>query len=582
MTAGNLLDIFHALVLSLVTGVPLLGALGCCLSSARRARWSLLPWTTVPALLVSLTIPGDLVVQVPWFFMGGCMGLDQTGRIFLCLSAVIWMLTSFTVAEKFQNRKGELRFSGYFLVAMAGNFGLILAKDMFSFYLFFALMSFASYGLIVHERTSEARRAGNIYLILVMVSEVAMFIALVLIFFKTQSSSLADINENSISMSILIFLFMAFGVKVGALPFQAWMAPAYQQSPIPGATALAGAMVNAGLLGWLRFIPLGVITSDPGAFLFITAGALAALYGVVCGLGQRKPGAVLAFSSMSQMGLMTIIIGLGLYSVKAGEYAVYLLPLYAVHHSLAKGSLFLVYDVVNKGGRLASPLLLIALLLPSLSLAGLPFTGGAIVKTGFKELALVSGTQWYGVSKIFLPVSSIGTTILMLYCSRLLWHKRANKDNSQRVLLWPCFTALAGAAFWLWLWPAAHGLSSHSLDASLLFHSFWPVAVGSGLFLIWLIMAERLKGEKGYLFPETDFGNKAEIAWSALAKKCRTGAEKLYPVPGTSWARKWLSLSATSPLGKKLRKPEKIMGRWSMVGFFYLAVCIILVFCLGS
>ena len=53
------------------------------------------------------------------------------------------------------------RFRVFFLLAMAGNLGLIVAQDMLSFYLGFTLMGLAAYGLIAHPdtRAPDARHA---------------------------------------------------------------------------------------------------------------------------------------------------------------------------------------------------------------------------------------------------------------------------------------------------------------------------------------------------------------------------------------------------------------------------------------
>lgn len=72
------------------------------------------------------------------------------------------------------DQPGRSRFFVYFMLSMTGNLGLILAQNLTSFYLFFALMSFASYGLVVHERSVEALHAGRIYIILVVIGEMAL------------------------------------------------------------------------------------------------------------------------------------------------------------------------------------------------------------------------------------------------------------------------------------------------------------------------------------------------------------------------------------------------------------------------
>ena len=57
--------------------------------------------------------------------------------------------------------------------------------------------------------------------------------------------AIADISADSFQLILLFFLYIGFGIKVGALPFHGWMPLAYQVTPLPAAAALAGAMVNA-------------------------------------------------------------------------------------------------------------------------------------------------------------------------------------------------------------------------------------------------------------------------------------------------------------------------------------------------
>jgi len=339
MISANLQTILHALILSLVAGIPLLMAVLCCTPLARTVI-RFLPWAVMPAFVTALTAPIDVIVEVGWFFMGSRMGLDETGRIFLCSAAFIWFLACFSSRSLLKDDHNQTRFLVFFLTAMAGNFGLILAQGVLGFYLFFAVMSFAAYGLVVHKGTDEAAKAGRVYLTLVMIGEVALCTALIILVHDTGSLAIEDIAGVSYQPLTLALLFIGFGVKIGALPLHGWMIPAYQAAPIPAAAVLAGAMVNAGILGWLRFLPLGKTSCPEGAVLFITAGALAAMYGVIIGLNRKQAGAVLGCSSISQMGLITVIFGLGLLDHDAGLNAAPVLILYVVHHSLAKSSLF--------------------------------------------------------------------------------------------------------------------------------------------------------------------------------------------------------------------------------------------------
>ncbi len=562
----------HAILLSLVPGLPLLLALACCLRPPETHR--LLPWAAVPALITPFIVPREVVVTVGWFFMGGHMGLDALGQIFLCTSAFIWLLAALSVRAGLASAPHGPRFSGFFLVAMAGNFGLVLALDMLGFYLFFALMSLASYVLVIHRNTSEARASGRIYLVLVITGEVALFTGLLLLAGSSRSMAIADIAWDSFHPAALVLLFISFGIKIGALPFHFWMPRAYCSAPLPAAAALAGAMVNAGLLGWLRFLPLGKSALPQGAALFIIAGALAAIHGVIAGLGGKNARSVLAYSSISQMGLMTIIAGLGLLSPDAGQQAVVVLTIYAVHHGLAKGSLFFgLYRISDPSGKI-SQLRIAGLLLPALALAGFPLTSGAIAKTGFKELAAGAGAPWQQSLEIFFPMASIGTTLLVLHFIRLLARAESeeNFDQGSR-LTW--LISLAGVATGTWLLPLAAQFASHSLEPAKLWQSLWPVMVGISI----AVPLDKIMGRRQsmYTLPAADLGVLSARLNDLYQRALSSTKMK------TEWLRpgNWQGLMTISTLSPQMRKAENILKRWEVVGLCYVAVCGLLLFLLS-
>ncbi len=568
MTLAGLQTTLYALILSLAAGTPLLMAAALCCTPLKAMVIRLLPWATVPALLVALTAPANVHVEVDWFFMGGRMGIDATGRIFLALAGFVWLLASFSSRSLFKNDQNRVRFFMFFLTAMAGNFGLILAQDMLGYYLFFAMMSFAAYGLVIHKENEDAIRAGRLYLLLVMIGEVALFTALIVLVHSTGGLALKDIAGVSYHPLTLVLLFVGFGVKVGALPLHGWMMPAYQSTPIPAAAALAGSMVNAGILGWLRFLPPGQISCPRGAILFVVMGGLAAAYGVIVGLTQKQAGAVLGGSSISQMGLITVIFGMGLFDQEAGLRAAPVLILYVVHHSLAKSSLFFGYDLFIRQGKTVSRLQLAAILLPAMALAGLPFSSGAIAKTAFKELALSLGEPWSGLSTFFLPATAMATTILMLHFVAVIRRcggsGKTGSTASRTVFVLSCI-AVAGT---LWIWPAARNVATHSVAGVKLLQGLWPVAGGCLLFLVW----RRIAWPTG--LPVED--EKSKTSFDTLV--CRvTGflQEKEEQKPQED--RLVLYLHRLVP---NLRRAEKIMGRWKVVGLSYITLCLCLLFLL--
>jgi multicomponent Na+:H+ antiporter subunit D len=87
---------------------------------------------------------------------------QQVGRLVVnaALLAALWLLAGVYAGGYLRDDPREARFFGLFLLAMTGNFGLIVAQDMVSFCALFALMTFSSYGLVVHTGSDEARRAS--------------------------------------------------------------------------------------------------------------------------------------------------------------------------------------------------------------------------------------------------------------------------------------------------------------------------------------------------------------------------------------------------------------------------------------
>jgi|MTBAKSStandDraft_1061840.scaffolds.fasta_scaffold05662_3 formate hydrogenlyase subunit 3/multisubunit Na+/H+ antiporter MnhD subunit len=561
--------------LSLVAGVPLLLAAGCCARSLRDWSFRLLPLAALPALLALLLAPRGLEIQVEWFFMGGTMGIDAIGRIFLGVTACVWLFAALAAVEKLRDDPHRHRFAGYFLASMGGNFGLILARDILDFYLFFALMSFSAYGLIIHNRTAVAARAGRVYLVLVFLSELAMFTALVLLSARGEVPLAGAIPATDLSPLLIILLFIAFGVKVGALPFQSWMALSYQQAPVPGATALAGAMVNAGILGWLRFFPFGHVVLPGGGVFFIVMGAAAALYGVFFGLYQDRAGRVLASSSISQMGLVTLIAGYGLLSEDAGMSAPILMTLFAVHHSLAKTSLFLGYDLVDRGGRPADAILAAGLLAPCLSLAGLPLTSGAMLKGALKEIAHLGPDAWYVFGTIFLPLSSVGTTILMLHCIRLLrLRSRTGRNGKTTVIAWLWVLSAAGVVMVPWMWQPLRDLAGHSLQAGAVLQSLWPVALGAILALFWFGAGGRLPGKGRWAADFDDLVRWAHVRFLHVLTLLTDFLERMRgkivrDLLQQHGLRKFI-------LSRGPARLERLLGRWPVVFLFYLLLCILL------
>ncbi|MGI9325905.1 MAG: complex I subunit 5 family protein, partial [Pseudomonadales bacterium] len=466
-------DLAFAPILLAVPLLPLLLATGLAIPALRRFCLSLAPWAAVPALAAALLLPTDAVLEVPALLLGARFGVDQTGQAFLLFTGLLWWLAGLFGSHYMADDPGRVRYTAFYLVAMGGSLGISICLDLASFFVLFAVMSFSSYGLVVHNGDEAAKRAARIYIALAVLGETFLFAAIALI--VSNGEAVLPYRGPVSSDALIALLFLGFGIKAGALPLHFWLPLAHPAAPVPASAVLSGAMIKAGLLGWIRFLPLGAVNEPEWGLTFVIAGLAAAFYGALVGVLKDTPKTVLAYSSISQMGLMTIAIGIALTSPEAAPLALAAAVIYALHHGLAKGALFLGVGMATYAGSLRSAVL-IGLLLPAVALMGLPLTSGAVAKAALKSA--VGLTAWSVWLDPLLALAAVGTTLLM---ARFLFtlHSMTNGQHSAKPGLWSSWAALMlTVALLVWFWPPAQTSIEAALSMDKMWGSLWPPLLG--------------------------------------------------------------------------------------------------------
>ena len=232
---------------------PLLGA---SFATWRHGRW-LATIAPLPAFAVASVISSAETVTLDWVLLGIRLGVDDTGRIFLLASALMWIVAAIYDSGRMPRSPDSARFHLFFQLAMAGNFTLVLAQDIASFYLGFTLMGLSAYGLVAHKRSASARYAGKLYLRWTILGEVVLFCALVLIAAHSGGLDFEGLRTATPSHLVVALLVLGFGIKLALPGLHVWLPPAYREAPSAGAAVLSGPMISAGLLGWIRFLPPG-------------------------------------------------------------------------------------------------------------------------------------------------------------------------------------------------------------------------------------------------------------------------------------------------------------------------------------
>jgi formate hydrogenlyase subunit 3/multisubunit Na+/H+ antiporter MnhD subunit len=474
-----------SLLLIATWAVPL-AMLAACLSPRVRARMpALLGVAPLPGLVAALLSHDAAPLVLSDSRLNLTIALEPVAAVLLGAASLLWMVAGIYARSYMSKDPNAARFAEWWLLTLAGSLGVFVAHDLLTFYIAFAVVSLAAWGLVAHDDTPSARRAGVLYIGLAVFGEVCLLLAFALLAAYAPGSSIAiqdvvaALPENPARHYVVALLIAGFGLKAGLLPLHVWLPIAHPAAPMPASAVLSGAIIKAGVIGLILFLPV-----DPGLAGWGTAltviGLLTAYYAVVVGITQQNPKTVLAYSSVSQMGGVAAVLGMGLATGNAS--AAMAAAFLAAHHVLVKGALFLSVGVAaHSGGRRFWMLVLPAGLL-ALALGGLPLTGGALAKLAAKA------PLGDGLVATLVTLAAAGTTLLMLHFWFRLTETRSASPGARATagLLVPwLLMASAAVALPLMLAPGLMGVTvAESLDPKNLWVASWPVLLGIVLVLV--------------------------------------------------------------------------------------------------
>jgi formate hydrogenlyase subunit 3/multisubunit Na+/H+ antiporter MnhD subunit len=407
------------------------------------------------------------------------LALDDVGAMLLGGASLLWCAAGLYASITMRGMPGSSRFAIWWLLTLTGSLGVFIVADMTSFYLVFSLASLAAYGLVSFEDTERARRASRVYMALALLGEALILLGFVMLVTATPGGNplirdaVMMLPGSPLASPAVVLLILGFGLKMGLVPLHVWMPLAHPVAPIPASAVLSGIIVKAGVIGLIRFLPLEVPSPDWGTAL-IVVGLVTAFYGVIVGVTQQQAKTVLAYSTVSQMGVVAAVLGAGLATGAAGTAE--LAAFYALHHLLVKGALFLGVGIVGATGTRHLWRMLVPMALLALSLAGLPFTSGALAKFATKPLF------GEGLAALLATLSAAGSAFLMMhFLGRLQTMAHENPGATPQpglVLAWATVAAASFVVPWALLQDVTTYTLLETLSAKALWAASWPIAIG--------------------------------------------------------------------------------------------------------
>jgi multicomponent Na+:H+ antiporter subunit D len=283
----------------------------------------------------------------------------------------------------YRDREEGRKFFYFLLIAIGGCLGVALSGNMLTFFLFFELMSLMFFPMVAYKSTPEAKAAGLKFFFMTILSGVALFWAVVIVYNAagTLSFGSGGLFETSTPMLLVAFccFLISFGIKAAMLPLHFWMPDAYASAPTPAAAVSSAMMLKTGVLGLIRvfhdIFGLALIQETGWNIILLVLALLSMIYGSICAFAQDDLNRRLAYSGIAQVGYM--LLGIALLTELALVGTVY----HIMAHAFMKGCMFLCAGVifVNTGKTRISEMKGIGLQMPVTMLA---FTVAAVSAVG--------------------------------------------------------------------------------------------------------------------------------------------------------------------------------------------------------
>lgn len=323
---------------------------------------------------------------------------DALGMVFAMLASTLWIATSIYSVGYLRGNKARHQtvYFASFAVCLAATVGIAFSANLLTFFVFFELLTIATYPLIVHNRSPAAVAGGRQYLIYTLLAGQILLIALVWAQTAvpgaefTPGGFLADSGLSTGALRLMLVLFIVgIGVKAALLPLQGWL-PAAMVAPAPVSALLhAVAVVKAGVFGCVRITGFvfgpDLLRSIGADWVLASLAAATIIVGSIRALGESNLKKRLAYSTVSQLSY--IVLGAAIGSPAAVAGAVF----HIAAHGFLKITLFFcagsiytreqvseIPDMAGIGRRM--PVTMIAFTIGALGLAGTPLLAGFISK----------------------------------------------------------------------------------------------------------------------------------------------------------------------------------------------------------
>jgi len=244
---------------------------------------------------------------------------EPFGVLFAALASFLWIFTTLYSIGYMRGLKehAQTRYYSCFAIVIGATMGIALSSNLFSLFIFYEILTIATYPLVAHKESEEAFKAGRKYLIFTLTGGLALLAGLVVMYVSSGTvdfvangqPALAGVPADTIRVMFML-LVAGFGVKSTLMPLHGWL-PTAMIAPTPVSGLLhAVAVVKAGVFGMLRTVYFvfgpALLAQYSLQFVLIAAAVITIIVASLIALTKDDIKARLAYSTISQLSYIVL------------------------------------------------------------------------------------------------------------------------------------------------------------------------------------------------------------------------------------------------------------------------------------
>ena len=398
--------------------------------------WALIGFAAIAAAAVLAKAEiGDTYVGPAVFGSALSVGLTELSWYFVLMIAGITLLTALFSIGALRDSAGYPSYYAWLFAKVFGMVGVVLARDLLSFFIMWEIMSWATY-FVMQQGREEARTAALGYLVYAIVAGMVLLGGVLFIRRLTGSfefdalhASLAGAGTGTLVITVILVTIPLL-IEAAVFPFHEWLPDSYASTETSITAYLSSISTRIGVYGIVLFMfsvfgltavdKLGISSRFNARTLLLALAALTAVIPTYTALFQHDAKRLVTWHSIGQGGYM--LLGLATASTLGTTGGLFHIFNHLTYVALIVFSIAAVeYRTgttnLNKLGGLIvkQPVAFLGMLFGIIGLAGIPPMNGFVSKWFIYRSLILGGYPFMALAAFIATVGTIMSVYKLIH-----------------------------------------------------------------------------------------------------------------------------------------------------------------------